>query len=166
MNVLEIIFIIVCAAFVLDGYRVGLVKTVFSAVKMIIGVFLAAVVCMSVTGVISHELRYIVPVVFVSVYGIVMGILGAVERLFNLVDKIPVAKQLNRLCGIAGGLLKSVITLWLVFCVIGYFADTSWGSDAYRMFEQSRILSYINTYNPLKYVVDNWWHTFSIVTVL
>ena len=99
MNVLEIIFIIVCAAFVLDGYRVGLVKTVFSAVKMIIGVFLAAVVCMSVTGVISHELRYIVPVVFVSVYGIVMGILGAVERLFNLVDKIPVAKQALRYCG-------------------------------------------------------------------
>ncbi len=166
MNVLEIIFIIVCAAFVLDGYRVGLVKTVFSAVKMIIGVILAAVVCLSVTGVISHELRYIVPVVFVSVYGIVMGILGAVERLFNLVDKIPVAKQLNRICGIAGGLLKFVITVWLVFCVIGCFADTAWGSYIYGMFEHGRMLAYINAYNPLKYVVEHWWHTFSIVTAL
>lgn len=161
MNVPDILFLIICAAFVLDGYRVGFVKTFFSVLKMIIGVVLAAVVCLSVTGVIPHGLRYVVPVVFVSVYGIAMGILGAVERLLNIVDIIPVAKQLNRLCGIVCGLLKSIIVVWLIYCVAGYFIDTVWGAYIYNMFEGGRILASINEYNPLIRVVEYWWNTFS-----
>lgn len=165
MNILEIIIIIVMLALILDGYRIGLIKTVFSIVKMIVGVMLAAVVCSAFTGIIPNSMRYVVPVTFVAIYGIVMGILGAVVRFLNLIDKIPIAKQLNRLAGIAAGVLRGVIAVWIIFCIAGYFANTSWGAGIYDMFESSKFLTMINTYNPLMRLVGQWRAVFGAVNM-
>ncbi len=156
MNILEIIVLVVLAAIVYDGYKRGLVKTVFSVVKMIIGAIVAAVVCSAVTGVIGVEFRYIVPVAFIAVVGIVLGILGAVENLLDLVTKIPVAKQVNKLAGIVAGLAKAVITIWILFAFLGFFADTGWGATALGYMNDSETLSCIESYNPLNGVLKNY----------
>lgn len=160
MNITEIIVLIIFAAMILDGGRIGFVKTVFSILKMIIGTLLAVLICAAVTGKIPYELRHAVPVVFILVFGIVMGILGAVERLLNLVDKVPIAKQINRLAGFAAGVLKGIVMVWIVFCVVGYFADTEWGQSVYNMFSSSEILMRINSYNPYWRVIELWCQTF------
>lgn len=162
MNITEIIVLIIFAAMILDGGRIGFVKTIFSTLKMIIGILLAVVLCAALTGKISPEFRHVVPVVFLFIFGIVMGILGAVERLLNLVDKIPIAKQLNRLAGFAAGVLKGIVTVWIIFCVVGYFTDTALGQSIYNMLSSSKILVRINSFNPYWRVIELWWRTFSI----
>ncbi|MCI8306434.1 MAG: CvpA family protein [Lachnospiraceae bacterium] len=160
MNLMEIIVLIIFAAMVFDGGRIGFVKTIFSTLKMIIGILLAVVLCAALTGKISPEFRHVVPVVFIFVFGIVMGILGAVERLLNLVDKIPIAKQINRLAGFAAGVLKGIVMVWIIFCVVGYFTDTAFGQSVYKMLSSSKILVRINSFNPYWRVIELWWKTF------
>lgn len=162
MNITDIIVIILFAAIILDGGRAGFVKTIFSTLKMVIGILLAVVLCAALTGKISPEFRHVIPVVFLVVFGIVMGILGAVERLLNLVDKIPIAKQMNRIAGFAAGALKGVVMVWILFCVAGYFTDTSWGQSIYNMLLSGDILVKINSFNPYWRVVELWWKTFSV----
>lgn len=163
MSILEIIVVIIFAAIILDGGRIGFVKTIFSIIKMIIGILLAVVVCAVITGKVPSELRYIVPVAFLSVFGIVMGILGAVERMLNLVDKIPIAKQINRAAGFAAGVLKGIVIVWIIFCVAGYFADTALGQNIYNMISSSEILLRINNINPYWRVIELWWTQFPAI---
>ncbi len=159
MNALEIIVLIVCAALILDGFRIGLVKTVFSIIKMIAGIILAVVICSSVTGMISPGAKYVIPILFFIIFGIVFGILCAVEGLLNLVDKFPVTKQINRVAGIAGGAVKCVILIWILFCVSVYFAETSWGAYLNNAFLQSRVLAAVNEFNPIVHTFEMWKET-------
>lgn len=162
MNVAEIVMIVICVSLVYDGYRSGFVHTIFTIVRTMIGIIIAAVVCSMFLGKMPSELRYIVPFAFMSLVGIVFGILGAIERTLNLVKKIPIAKQMNKLAGIVAGLLHSIIFVWITFCITGYFADTSWGEKVYVMLNESEWLLFINMWNPVWYVVTDWWNQFSI----
>lgn len=160
MNLIEIIVLVIFAAMIFDGGRIGFVKTIFSTLKMIIGILLSVVLCAALTGKISPEFRHTVPVVFIFIFGIVMGILGAVERLLNLVDKIPIAKQINRIAGFVAGVLKGIVIVWIIFCVVGYFTDTSIGQSIYNMLSSSSILMRINSFNPYWRGIALWWNTF------
>ena len=159
MNTIEIIVLIICAALMLDGFRVGLVKTVFSIIKMIVGIVLAVIICSYVNGMISPGVAYVVPIVFLVVFGSVFGILCAVENLLNLVDKLPVTKQINRVAGIIGGAVKCIILIWILFCVSTYFIETSWGAYINNAFSQSRVLGIINEFNPLIQSFEMWKET-------
>ena len=159
MNTLEVIVLVICAALILDGFRVGLVKTVFSIIKMIVGIVLGVIICSSVNGMIGPEVKYVVPVLFFVIFGGVFGILCAVENLLNLVDKLPVTKQLNRVAGIIGGAVKCIILIWILFCVSVYFVETPWGTYLNNAFLQSKVLGVINEFNPLVQSFEMWKET-------
>lgn len=162
MNAAEIVLLIIFVSLIYDGYRSGFVHTIFTIVRTMIGIVIAAVVCSMFLGKMPAGLRYIVPFAFMSLVGIVFGILGAVERTLNLVKKIPIAKQMNKVAGIVAGILHGVIFVWIIFCIVGYFADTVWGSKIYAMLNESRLLLFINRWNPVWYVVTDWWNQFSV----
>lgn len=156
MNILEVIIAIVLIALMVDGYRLGLVKTLFSILKIIIGVVMAMLICTGLSGNIPSGYQYIVPAVFLAVIGIVMGILGAIERLINLVDKIPVARQLNRIAGIPAGLIKGIITIWILMAVLWYFKNTQLGIQIQNMIDSSSFLKFLFKSNPIQEVVLKW----------
>lgn len=159
MNTLEVIVLIICAALILDGFRVGLVKTVFSIIKMIVGIVLGVIICSSVTDMINPGIKYVVPVLFLVIFGSVFGILCAVENLLNLVDKLPVTKQINRVAGIVGGAVKCVILIWILYGVSIYFAETEWGAYLNNAFLQSKVLAIVNEFNPLVNSFEMWKET-------
>ena len=163
INILEVITVIVLAAFIVDGFRTGLIRTTYYIVKMIIGCILAGVVCMAVMGSLPREFRYVIPAAFVVIYGIVVGILGSVTRLLNLIDKIPIARQIKSIAGIAAGIVRGVIVVWLVFFIAGYFIGMPWSNEIYSLFEKSSFLTKINSYNPLMNLVEKWQTIFHMV---
>ncbi len=163
INILEVIAVIVLAAFIVDGFRAGFVKTAYSIIKMIIGSILAGVVCMAVMGSLPREFRYVIPAAFVIIYGIVIGILSSITRLLNLIDKIPIARELNSIIGIAAGIIRGLIVVWLAFFIAGYFIGMPWSNEIYGLFEKSRFLTKINEYNPLMILVEKWQTIFHMV---
>ena len=76
MNALLIITGIIICAMMLDGYRIGLVKSVFALVKMIIGAVVAAVTVYCVTTIVPPSLRYIIPGIFIAVIALVFAVVG------------------------------------------------------------------------------------------
>ena len=154
MNIVEIIAIMIVAAMMLDGLRIGLVRSLFNLVKLIIGLAVALLVCFLIKGVVPNELRYILPTAFILIIGIVLGILGAICRMFNIIDKLPVTRQLNRAAGLISGFIYGVICVWAFMVVVGYFTDTSWGRTVYDMIHESRILSYMYDLVPIHKILS------------
>lgn len=149
MNMVDIVVIILFAAIILDGGRVGCVRTVFSTIKMIIGVLLSVFMCSLFMKSNFEEMRHVIPIVFFVIYGVVFGILVAVERLLNLVSKIPVAHEINKIVGIVAGALKGIVLVWIIFSIAGFYADTEWGKQICDIIYSSSILTWIDEFNPI-----------------
>lgn len=156
MNALLIITGIIICAMMLDGYRIGLVKSVFALVKMIIGAVVAAVTVYCVTTIVPPSLRYIIPGIFISVIALVFAVVGLFVGLLNLVDEIPVLKQINRLAGIVSGAVHGIVCVWILFVVIAYFSDTSAGSIFFKMIMEDELLSFLYEANPFGMVIEKW----------
>ena len=154
MNVIEIIMLLIVIAMAVDGVRIGFVNTVFSVIRMIIGVVVAYFVCFALNNNVPEVFKRVVPVVFLIIVGIVLATLGAIERLLNIVDKIPVARLFNRVAGFVAGFLKGIILIWIIFYTASYFIDTSWGTQLYHMINDSELLKFVNSYNPIFYGFD------------
>ena len=152
MNIAEAVALIIVLAMIADGYVKGFVKTLFSIIKIAIGVATGVIISSGIAGKVTEAVKNIMPGVFLVVFGIVFGLLGALERLFNLIDLIPVAKQLNRIIGIAAGAVKGVIIVWVAIWVFGFFADVEWVVKINEMIEKSELLLFIKSCNPLMYL--------------
>ncbi|MBE5937935.1 MAG: CvpA family protein [Lachnospiraceae bacterium] len=150
MNAATAIAFIIILAFIGEGYRKGLIMTIFAIIKSIIGAVIAAMICSSFAGVIPPHLSSIQPILFISIIGLVLGIIRVVMNLFNLVDKIPVAKQINRLAGLAAGLLHGIIIIWILLVFLTYVGDTEWGTAIIGIVKESDFLKFMNEMNPIR----------------
>ena len=130
--------------------------TEFALVKMIIGAVVAAVTVYCVTTIVPPSLRYIIPGIFISVIALVFAVVGLFVRLLNLVDEIPILKQINRLAGIVSGAVHGIVCVWILFVVIAYFSDTSVGSAFVEMIAEDELLSFLYEVNPFGMVIDKW----------
>lgn len=149
MNIAEILAIIVVAAMMLDGVRIGFIRSLFSIIKLLIGLAVALLVCIMIKGVVPSELKYLLPTAFVLIIGIVLGVLGAIFRMFNLIDKFPVTRQLNRIAGLVSGFAYGVICVWGFLVLVSYFTDMTWGKAIYDMIKESRVLNYMYNLFPI-----------------
>jgi len=153
MNAAEAVALILLLAMIYDGYRAGFVKTFFSIIKISIAVVIGVLLSNEIVGKISEPFKNIAPGAFIVIFGLVFGILGALERLLNLIDKIPVAKQINRLAGLVAGVAKGLITIWTVFWLLSYFSDSEWVMKVNTLIMESEMLQYINEYNPIELLI-------------
>ena len=160
MNVVEIIALIIIASMIYDGFRIGFVKTIFKIIRSLIGIAVAVFACSLLMNKVPMGLKYVVPGVFFALIGLVFAVLGMVERVLNLACRIPIASQLNKVAGIAGGMFYGVVVVWVAFCVAGYFAGTDIGGKIYAMLLESDWLVWINNFNPVWYIVAKWQQTY------
>lgn len=156
MNALLIITGIIILVMMLDGYRIGFVWSVFGVVRLIIGTVLAAVTSYCVTTIIPPSLKYVIPAIFIAVIAIAMGIIGLIIRMINLVDRVPILREINRLAGLASGAVYGTLCVWIMFIVIAYFSDTSYGSVFYEMISEDELLTMLYDTNPLNVIIDKW----------
>ena len=156
MNALLVISGIIVLAMMLDGYRIGFIKSVFGLIKLIVGAAIAAATAYWVSTFAIPMFKYMIPVVFISVIAVVLGILSLLAHLLNIVDSVPVVKQINRIAGLASGLVCGIVCVWIMFVVICYFSDTSLGGMFYGMIFEDETLVFLYELNPLKTIIDKW----------
>lgn len=96
-----------------------------------------------VTGIIINAMAFIITFIFIRL------ILWAISLALNILSKLPVLSQINRIAGFAVGLLHGLIMVWLMFILITVFGGSEFGQKAFEMIDSSRILSLIYNKNLL-----------------
>lgn len=76
-----------------------------------------------------------------------------VEKVLDLVAKLPLIGQANTLLGIAAGVLKGLVWTWVVLTVVAVLAYTGLNTELMTLVNESPILLWLYTNNPIMMVV-------------
>lgn len=132
-----------------QGAYQGLLLKLYSLVKIIlllVGTAVLTMLLLELFPVSSSGGKAVTLIAVVIAVGIV---LGAVERTLEIVDRIPVIKQLNKLGGAVLGLALGVLLLWVIMFLLEAFRDVAWCAEAALAVRQSTWLGWLYRINPL-----------------
>lgn len=104
---------------------------------------LASYTAHSLTGIVINVISFIIIFIIIS---IVFSILMHIANIFS---KIPIIRGINKIAGIAAGLLQGLVILWILGMVITACGAMSWGQSALGIIESSAFLSFIYNNNLL-----------------
>ena len=86
---------------------------------------------------------------FIVTFIVILIALWVLSNLLNIISMLPVLRQINKAAGFAAGLLHGLVVIWLLFVLLTVFGGTGFGQNAFRMIEESKILSIIYNNNLL-----------------
>ncbi len=102
-----------------------------------------------VTGIVINALA------FVLTFVIVFIALWVISIALNIISKLPILNQLNKMAGLLVGGLQGVIIVWILFVLLTVFSGTELGKSAIGQINDSIILSFIYNKNFLLNTVMN-----------
>ena len=79
-----------------------------------------------------------------------------IEKILDLVAKLPLIGQANALLGIGAGVLKGLVWSWVVLTVVAVLAYTGANTDLMALVNDSPILVWLYEYNPIMMVVTKF----------
>lgn len=82
-------------------------------------------------------------IVYIVVFIIVFIALKIVVGMSNLISRLPLIKQANKLVGLAIGLLEGLIAVWLMFVVITACASMGWAAAALAEISANPLLAFL-----------------------
>jgi uncharacterized membrane protein required for colicin V production len=96
-----------------------------------------------VTEIVIKSLAFILTfvVVFVGIWVLSIAL--------NIISKLPILNQINKLAGLLVGGLQGVIIVWIIFILITVFSGTELGGSAFGQIEGSTILGFLYDKNIL-----------------
>lgn len=88
-------------------------------------------------------------VAFAATFLVALVALVCLCHVLDLVSKLPVLDQVNRMAGLAVGLVEGVIVIWIFFVVLTMFTGTEFGQTAMQMINENAFLSFLYNHNLL-----------------
>jgi uncharacterized membrane protein required for colicin V production len=80
---------------------------------------------------------------FVITFIVAFIALWVVSIALNIISKLPILNQLNKLTGLVVGGLQGLVIVWILFIVITIFSGTELGGTAFEQIESSVILAFL-----------------------
>ncbi|MDD4112313.1 MAG: CvpA family protein [Herbinix sp.] len=90
---------------------------------------------------------------FVLTFIAIFVALWVISIALNIISKLPILNQLNKLVGFLVGGLQGVIIVWILFIIVTIFSGTELGGTASEQIENSMILSFLYDKNFLMNIV-------------
>lgn len=116
MNLTLIIVLIVMLYMVAAGYQKGLTKQISGIVALAAAFVMLALVIMLVSSFQNREVTNTVySVILLAVFGMVYGIVKFLLRSIKLMSNLPILHFLDQVLGIAAGLVKWILVVWIFF---------------------------------------------------
>lgn len=116
MNLTLIIVLIVMLYMVAAGYQKGLTKQISGMVALTAAFVMLALVIMLVSSFQNREVTNTVySVILLAVFGMVYGIVKFLLRSIKLMSNLPILHFLDQVLGIAAGLVKWILVVWIFF---------------------------------------------------
>lgn len=110
---------------------------------------LKAYITSYVTGVIINSLAFFLTFI------VIMIALWILCFALNIISKLPILNQINKLAGLIVGLMQGLIVVWILFVLLTVFGGSNFGQQAFILIEESKILSIIYNNNLLLSIVAN-----------
>lgn len=92
-------------------------------------------------------------IAIILVFIAVRLILGLVSRVLDIVGKLPVINQFNRVGGLLLGLLKGVIVVWIGLTIMNLFFLDPTMPGLQNMLAESLIAGWFYEYNPIMQII-------------
>lgn len=184
-NITDIIILLFIAYCSIIGYKNGLMKTLFYALKILASMILAFIIArifspilaenlakpiitqifenningiLSITPDITSKMQNIITQSAIQITGsvifaflfllsafIINFIIGFIERVTRIINRVPVLSTLNKIGGFFLGIFVSVLICIITFAVLRYFAPDIFGKNGYlspQNVEKTKITSY------------------------
>jgi uncharacterized membrane protein required for colicin V production len=101
------------------------------------------------TGVVINALSFIVTFI------VILILLWVICIALDIISKLPLLNQINKLAGFLAGLVHGLVVIWLFFILLTVFQSTALGQKAMDMIGESMILSLIYNNNFLLQFITN-----------
>ena len=90
---------------------------------------------------------------FIMVYLFLSAGLFVLGRVLNVISRLPVLNELNRLGGGIAGFFKGLIIIWLIFAVMMVFIDKPVVQEGMRQIDDNVFLTLLYKYNIIARVI-------------
>lgn len=80
-------------------------------------------------------------IVYIIVFVVVFVILKVIVVVTDIVSRLPVIRQANKIGGLALGLVEGLIAVWILFVIITACGSMEWAADAMADINNSKFLS-------------------------
>ncbi len=86
---------------------------------------------------------------YVAVFIVMLILLAIIGKMLNIISKLPLIKQANKLAGLLLGLLQGLLIVWTLFVVLTMLSSTALGKTGVDMINQNDFLSFLYNKNFL-----------------
>lgn len=150
INILTVIVVVFLVLKIVDGYKKGMVKEIISFISLL---FLCLVVALIGNGLSSYYdgkfLNVAVMILFLAVLGIVHHLINIATLPAKLVAKLPVVHSVDKILGIAVGILETVLILWTVYALVMLTDMGMIGEFILQGTAQNPVLTWLYEHNQL-----------------
>lgn len=144
---INILFIIVIAALAIGaiwGAHRGLLESVIRIISCILGILVLVIIAKGIGSFIQGSfLSVVMAVILLTVIRIIHKVIKLILESLKLVRALPAGKLVDRLAGMALGLIEALIVIWVLFILIGSFNLHNLNAWINEQVSQSRFLSLI-----------------------
>lgn len=106
---------------------------------------------------ISYSIAHVIinAISFFGTFVICIILLYSLCFILNIVSKLPILNELNKIGGLIAGVLHGLIIIWVLCILLTAFGGTTWGQEAFLSISESTILSFVYNNNLIiKYITD------------
>ncbi len=141
MNLLVVFLLLVLAWKVYEGYHKGMVREIISFVSLIVLCIMAVLLASALQSYTEKEFVGVaVSVLLLVVILIAHHLLGLVFFSAKLISKLPIIHGLDKLLGIAVGVMETVILLWTAYTFLMTFETGMLGQMVFAYTQDTPIL--------------------------
>lgn len=109
------------------------------------------------TDYVSHSIAKMIidALSFVATYLVLVIALRILCFMLDIISKLPVLHQINKLAGLIAGLVQGIIVIWLLCIALTMLSGSALGKSCFEMINESKFLGFIYNNNfILNFVVD------------
>lgn len=93
--------------------------------------------------------------VFIVLVIVAIILLHVLDGFFDLLNKLPVLKEVNSLVGAVVGLVFALLMVWLFFAVVTLFGSTGFGASMLESISSNKFLSFLYNNNiPMQFITN------------
>lgn len=148
INILFVILIILLLAYGIQGFRRGMIEGLTIVLSYVVGIIVLACIAIALGGALEKNWVRI---------GIIVLILFVIRKLYKLFDfildalggiaKIPVVSWADKVFGIALGVIRGVLFIWVLFTICNYMTAHDINNWLVLQINENTYLQLIAKYN-------------------
>ena len=146
LNWALVVVVILIAGYTIKGGSEGLIRTIFEMFSVLV----AAAAASFAAPYLDNLLKIKAPLFsFLIGYLIFWLALKYVCEALDILSKLPIINELNKITGLFLGFIRGVFVVWILFIIITAFGEMEWGNTVMNMIKESRLLNQLYQKNLL-----------------